>query len=349
MQIVPVKTKKDIRLFKSFRKKLYKNDPYYVSTAEFTLDMLLKKETSFAKNAEIYPVMGIKDDRILLTALLIHNPKDDFLQISFFEALEGINEEVEIFMDYVKAFAKTLNLCKIFVGLNGHLSYGVGLSVDMSAPNTFDSTYTKLYYTKYFEKYKKHDLVSFANTPDQVIPFLKNRKSNINIRKMDMNRFEEEMENFRAICDETIGTTFLYSPTDKKHFYDLLKSMTFFLKPENLLFAEDKGKIVGFVFWHSDYNEILKKGSRNSLFGIAIRYMLFKNKIKKAKLNAVGVKKEYQGITTMNLLYEFAKLAGHYEKVETNFVWCNNKKSMAVNKAFMKNTERRFVVYEVDL
>ena len=86
-----VKTKKDIRLFKSFRKKLYKNDPYYVSTAEFTLDMLLKKETSFAKNAEIYPVMGIKDDRILLTALLIHNPKDDFLQISFFEVLYLLN------------------------------------------------------------------------------------------------------------------------------------------------------------------------------------------------------------------------------------------------------------------
>ena len=79
MQIVTVETKRQIKQFKKFRKKLYENDPYYVSTAEFTLDMLLHRETAFAKNIEIYPVMGMDGERVLLISLLIRNPKDDFL------------------------------------------------------------------------------------------------------------------------------------------------------------------------------------------------------------------------------------------------------------------------------
>lgn len=349
MQIVSVSTKKDKNRFRKFRKNLYNNDPYYVSTVEFTMDMLLNKETAFAKSVEIYPVMGVDGEKVLLTALLVHNPKDDFLQVSFFEAVENIPAEVDVFMEYVKDFARKLDLHKIYIGLNGHLSYGVGLSVDMSCPNTFDSTYTKLYYNQYFDKYKKHDLVAFSNTPKEIFPSLLSKETEVVIRPIDLKNFDEEMEKFRVVCDETIGTTFLYSKTDKGHFRDLLESMTFFLKPENIMFAEYRGQVVGFIFWHPDYNEILRKGKYNSLLEIAVRYTLFKNKIKKAKLNAIGVKEEFQGIVTMNLLSAVSKYAQNYEKIETNFVWCNNKKSMAINKLIIKNIERKFVVYEVEL
>ena len=349
MKILSVKTKKEIKKFKAFRKKLYANDPYYVSTAEFTLDMLLLKETAYSKSINICPVMGVEDGKILLTALLIHNPKDDFLQISFFEALDNIESEVADFMDHVKEYAKNLNLHRIMIGLNGHLSYGVGLSCDMSAPNTFDSTYSKPYYNKYFEGYTKHELVAFSNDPSVALPKLACRQTSVTIRPIDMKNFEDEMERFRVICDETIGTTFLYSQTEKRHFYELMKDMIFFLKPENILFAEDKGQIVGFVFWHPDYNEILKKGKQNSLLEIAVRYLLFGKNIKKAKLNSVGVKKEYQGLTTVQLLSEVGKYMSKYNTIETNFVWCNNKKSMAVNQVLLQNVERRFAVYEVNI
>jgi len=107
--------------------------------------------------------------------------------------------------------------------------------------------------------------------------------------------------------------------------------------------------VVGFVFWHPDYNEVLKKGRQNSLLSIAIRYTLFKKKIKKVKLNSIGVKKEYQGFVTIKLLREVGKLVKNYDTIETNFVWCNNKKSMAINKRLLKHVERRFVVYEVNV
>ena len=178
----------------------------------------------------------------------------------------------------------------------------------------------------------KHDLVAFSNNPNNVSNKLIDRKSNIYIRPINLKQFKSEMESFRLICNETIGKTFLYSQTDKNHFEDLLESMKFFLKPENILFACDNDEIIGFVFWHPDYNEILKKGKNNSLLSIAFRYIFKKNKIKRVKLNSIGVKEKYQGLTTIKLLKEVSKYITNYETIETNFVWCNNIKSMTINK-----------------
>lgn len=349
MQIIPVTTKRQQRAFKKFRRRLYQGDPFYVSTAEFTLDMLLYRQTTFAKSIHIHPVMGVEDGKILLAALLIHNPKDDYLQISFFEALDGMPAQVEIFMQYAREHARKLGLSHIMIGLNGHLSYGVGLSLDMHTPNTFDSTYSKPYYAKYFDKYTKHELVAFENSPADVIPTLPQRRVGVTVRRLDMRHFEREMELFREICDQTIGTTFLFSPTDRGHFFDLLDPMTFFLRPENILFAEKDGEVVGFVFWHPDYNEVLKKGKPNSLLTIALRYTLGKSRIKRVKLNSIGVKKQYRTVATLALLREVGRYVSGYETVETNFVWVNNQNSMTANLGYLKNVTRKFAVYEVEV
>lgn len=349
MRILPVETKKDEKALRAFRRALYRGDPYYVSTAEFTPDMLLRRETAFAKGLTLCPVMGVEGDRILMTALLIHNPGDDFLQLSCFEAVEGVGHEVPALVDYARAYAAGLGLSRVVIGLNGHLSYGVGLSLGMSSPNTFDSTYTKPYYADYFGAYPRRELVAFSGSPAEVLPALGQRASRVTVRPFDPRRFEEEMESFRLICDETIGETYLYSPTRRGHFCDLLKPMRFFLRPENILFAEDGGQVVGFLFWHPDYNEVLKKGRPNSLPAIALRYLLRGRRIRRAKLNAMGVKAAYRGPTTIRLLCEAGKYMEKYETVETNFVWCHNKPSMALNGALLGHIERRFAVYEVEV
>lgn len=349
MQVLLVKNDREKKAFTDFRKKLYMGDPFYVSTAEFTFEMLLNKETAFAKTLDVCPVMGIENGKIVVEALLIRNPKDDFLQVSFFEAVENAFDEVEFFMSFVKDFALKKGVRRIIIGLNGHLSYGVGLAEDMNRPNTFDSTYSKPYYARYFKNYVKHELFAFSNSPSAVLKELPERNSSVTIRKIDFKHFDEEAETFRKICNETIGSTFLFTQTDKGHFYDLLKPMTFFLKPENILFAEKDGEVVGFVFWHPDYNEVLKTGRKNSLAMIALRYLLFKNKIKRVKLNSIGIKEKYRGAVTVELLRAVGKLVGNYETLETNFVWGNNKKSIAINRHLLKNVERKFAVYEVNL
>ena len=52
------------------------------------------------------------------------------LQIGFFDAKHGQDEAVDLLINEAKGVAKSLNLEKIIVGLNGHVSYGVGILMD---------------------------------------------------------------------------------------------------------------------------------------------------------------------------------------------------------------------------
>lgn len=346
MEVILVQNPKEYREFKKFRKNLYHNDPYYVSTTEFTFSMLLNKETDFAKSCDIKPVIVKDDNLILCEAILIHNPKDDFVQVAFFEALPMQDEAVSMFKEYIRQYTLCKNLKKVVVGLYGHLSYGVGLTCSINKPNTFDSTYTKPYYIDYFSDGNQLNLYAFKANINEVKKNLSFRESEIAIRPINLKDFENEMEKFRIICNETIGKTYLYAEAETNHFYQLMSSMKFFLEPKNILFAYHQNEVVGFIFWHPDYNEILAKGRNNSLLEIAIRYIFGKHKIKSLKLNSIGVKDGYYGNVTMLLLKEASKYMDKYQTIETNFVWENNRKSMAINKHLLKNIEREFKVVE---
>ena len=349
MNCIQVKDKKQVARFKKFRKALYKNDPFYVSTVEFTVDMLLKKTTKFAQSCVTRPIMIERNQCVVAECILVKYPYDGFVQIAFFEALEGQNEAVALLKEQAKTFAQEMGVTKMIVGLNGHLSYGVGLSLDMEKPNTFDSTYTKTYYPQYFTDGKMHKLVAFRNKVEVLEKKLVPCAPNITVRPIDFHNFSKDMEWFKQVCDETIGTTFLYSTTQDKHFEELIGEMKFFLRKENVLLAFDGDEAVGFLFWHPDYNEILKKGKPNSLLAIAVRYTLFKKKIQTVKINSIGVKGKYQGRVTIRLLNEMMKYIRSYTYAETNFVWENNRKSMAINKHIGENVERAFAVYEYEI
>lgn len=349
MNCIHAKDKKQIKRFRKFRRTLYKNDPFYVSTVEFTADMLLNKTTKFAQSCISRPIMIEDNQRVLAECILMKYPYDDFVQMAFFEALDGQAEAVELLKAQAKAFAQEMGVRRIIVGLNGHLSYGVGLSLDMNKPNTFDSTYTKTYYPQYFTDGKAHKLVAFRNEIKVLRDKLVSLESKLTVRHIDFENFSKDMAGFKQVCDETIGTTFLYAPTQDKHFEELIGEMKFFLRKENLLFAFDGDEMVGFLFWHPDYNEILKKGKQNSLLSIALRYTFCKKKIQTIKLNSIGVKKKYQGRATILLLNEMVKYLQPYTYAETNFVWENNQKSMTLNQRIGEKIERTFAVYEYEI
>lgn len=349
MKLEIVKTKKQRNKFIDFRNKLYRNDLYYVSTIEFTFKMIFNQTTKFAKNSIVKPIMILDNLDVLAEAILIKGKNDDFVQIAFFEALENQFDAVELIKSAARIFALENNVNRIIVGLYGHLSYGVGFTVDINKPNTFDSIYTKKYYIDYFNDFIKHELCAFSSKLKDLYPYMRNRKSNITIRPINFFDFKNEMIRFNDICNKTIGKTFLFSKTNDDHFYDLIKELRFFLKKENLLFACDNDDVVGFIFWHPDYNEILPKGKKESIISIGLKYIFNKNKIKRVKLNAIGVLEKYEGIVTMNLLNEASKYMKQYDILETNFVWKNNIKSMRINTHLLKNIERNFLVMEEEI
>lgn len=327
---------------------LYQGDPCYVSTSSFVLRELLDQTTPFARACRVTPVLVEEDGRVLAQAMLLHHPGLPALQVSFFEALEGQRGAVELLLSQAKERARRLGLSRVVIGLNAHISYGVGiLTAGFSHKNTFDSLYNKPYYGDYFQDLRRDTLSTYRGERRAAARRLPQTAPAVEVCRCDLRQFYRETERMRALCEQTIGKTHLYFPTQEGHFYHMMKALRPFLRDEHLLFAQNRtGEDVGFLFWHPDFNEMLSGGREHSLPAIGAAWLFKRKRITTAKLNAIGSRSP---AATVALLRTFNRLAGErYPWLETNFVWDNNLPSTRLNRHLLGEPHRKYEVYWID-
>ncbi len=347
MQLIELTTKKQKRSFLKFRQGLYANDPHYVCTDNFVLKDMLFGLTKFAAGCTVRPVAVINNGCTVAQAMLIHSPRLSKVQIGFFDALEQQFSAVELIKKAAMAMTAEVGADGVIVGLNGHISLGVGILTEgFHWKNSFDSLYNKSDYQAYFSDCPAHGLSTYKCALDDVIRQVSFREGNgIKVRTCSLKYFEDEMRLMRELCEKTIAQTYLYFPTDEGHFYELTRDLRPFLAEEDLLFAENsKGETVGFLFSHPDFNQMLKGGREYSLFGIGCAFLCRQKKIDTVKINALG---SLTPRATHALLRTFAEQRiGKYEYVETNFIWDDNRKSASIAETLMGAAHRRYEVYE---
>ncbi len=346
MKLIEIDSARGKKRFLTFRTELYKNDPGYVCTEKFILKSVLFDETDFAKRCKKLPVQVSENGRVLAQAILIYNDALPYVQISFFDALPDCRTAVERIVSRAREFMHTVGAKGIIVGLNAHISYGVGILTEgFERKISFDSQYNKSYYREYFADCRKDALSTYRAPIERAAEkFPALQESAVKIRFCDLRRFAEETERMRQLCEQTIARTHLYFRTCPLHFYQLIKTLKLFLRPENLLFAEDEtGRAVGFLFWHPDYNQMLEGGREYSLAGIAARWLFYGKRIDTAKLNAIG---SLSFRATFALIGAFYRLVRErYSFVETNFIWDNNDRSSRLAKRFFGTHDRKYEVY----
>lgn len=342
---------KELRAFKNFRTAFYRNDALYVATSEFVTEMLLKKTTRFAKSLDVRIVSATENNARLAQCLYIVAPDTDFAQIAYFDCSKNRRDLADAMIQAVKDEMQKSGIKRLVAGLCGHLSYGVGILNQTRLKNTFDTNYNKLYTGEFFDRFGKVNTLSAyrckladARRRLNEVTF---KTDGLFIREADFTKFKNECEKLRTLCNATIGTTYLYTPTSYGHFYDLLKDLKILLSRKNLLFLMHGGKEVGFVFWHPDYNCIVKSGRPLTKAGFALSYFFNRKKIDTVKLNAIGVLKEYCGRGTVALLRAVEDRTRGYDFIETNFVWDNNINSAMISKRLLGDDVcRKFSVYE---
>jgi len=346
MQIVTADSKLQKKKYLAFRHALYRGDEAYVCTSEFVVENFLYQTTAFARSCSVQPVM-VLDNGIAAQCMLIHHSRLNLMQIAFFEALPDQQAAVDILLQYAKTEARRIGVPEIIVGLNGHISCGVGILTEGFHKISFDSNYNKPYYADYFAgMQRKEGCSTYRGLCVESMQMLCVPNTSITVRTADMKHYEEEMELFRSLCDRTLGTTNLYFPTDERHFYELTKDLKAFLKPENILFAMSGTEAVGFLFWHPDFNQVLRAGRKYSLAGIGWQFLSGQKRIDTVKINAIGVLPEYQGTATVLLLDRMAQYLGNrFRFYETTFVWDNNEKSTRLNQHFVQSVYRKYAVY----
>ncbi len=339
-------SKKDKKTFLNFRRNLYKGDGSYVCTDTFVLTDILFGATRFAKSCTVRPVAVTENSKTLAQAILIHSPRLPYVQIGFFDALEGQDQAVELIKNAALAAKEELGASGVIVGLNGHISCGVGILTDgFQYKNSFDSLYNKSYYKDYFGGLPTEGLSTYKcalSDAEQHLP--KRISKKITVRKCSLKNYESEMALMRELCEKTIANTNLYFQTDEGHFYELTRDLKPFLSEDDLLFALDgRGKAIGFLFSHPDFNQMLSGGKNYSLPEIGLAFLLNKKHIDTVKLNALG---SLDVRATLSLLTEFAKLRRErFKYVETNFIWDCNQRSSAVAHKLIGGAHRKYEVY----
>lgn len=346
MELVELDNYNARKSFISFRAELYKCDPCYVCTEKFVLKSVLYDETDFAKSCRKIVAQIRYCNKTVAQAILIYNSRLPYVQVSFFDAMPYCDDAVKMILSRADKFKRETGAKGVIVGLNAHISYGVGILAEgFGKKNSFDNQYNKSYYRKYFTGLPKDTLSTYKGRMEKVIStFPKIKDCKVNIRFCRLDKFCEEMELMRGLCEKTIAKTHLYYPAEPLHFYQLIKTLKPFLKPENLLFAEDKdGKAIGFLFWHPDFNQMLDGGRDYSLLAIGINYILRRKKINTVKVNALG---SCSYTATFTLLDTFRRLVqDKYKFVETSFVWDNNIRSSLMMKKLFETYDRKYEVY----
>ena len=354
MQLIEVKTNRDKRKYIDFIYKVYENDKNFSDMNLIFVKNFLYKKDSYAKRANVVPVM-IEDDEIKLVCMFINTKDDKELKLSFLEFLPNAKEYIEAVIEYGKSLMKKNGLSKMVVGINGQISYGLGILVHGNNNEfEFNANYNLDYYVKELDEViankkrafsYKYDANKTLNSFDQTI--INYIYKNYTFRYFDKRKFKKEMITFGELCHQTLKDTPYYAEKTPYEMYELMKQMKIMIRNEDLIFVEKDGKEIGFVFTHPDYAELFDKPRINYL---KLGWRLLTKRPKNVIYNVIGVLKEYQkeGVAVGLIDFSTKLRSKEFPTGVSSFILEDNIPSTSLCKKISTGINKEFRLYEIE-
>ena len=352
-----LKRKKDFSTFKKVGSDVYKGNKYYRGTGSSIEKLLLKSSGAFSKHATIKTFVVRDQNNLVARFALIHDQYlADYIQVSFFEAYEGLGDIFSIIKKCAKIHFPELN--KIVVGLNGHLNYGAGILLNRfdEAP-LFGLPYNHDYYADYFKDLTPRKMVSYKFSLEVYSQWAESYKS---FRKMDglsvrfMNKKHIKRES--AVYTELNNKTFTQHPywanRDPEEDLELFAPFRYLLDNENLIFAEVNGEPVGFFLWYPDFNDLVSSQRDLNILDV-IKYRINPS-IETFRFTEMGIIPKYQrSPVALALIDKGLTAMKGYKYFEGGFIFEENKASIAfVTRVYKRcygkepKPYRKFAVFE---
>ena len=359
MKAEPAIEKSALKKFTDFPRQLYKNNKCYRGTEASIEKLLVKGPSCFHKNAVVKPYLIEGVNETMARFALVHDKRsEEMVMVSFFEAKEGLVGIV----DYIKEIARKEfpGVKKIVIGLNGHLNYGAGFLLNRfdEAP-VFGLPYSPPWYSEYFKELEEKRMVSYRFEVNKLLEWAEKYKGldkmeGLTVRFMNRKKIKDESR----IYTELNNKAFIHHPywanRDPEEDIELFYPFRFLLKNENLIFAEYKGKPVGFFLWYPDLNELKKDSSDLNLFDV-IKYK-FSPRFKTFRFTEIGILPEFQrtpvGLALFRKALPVLQKEG-YEFCEGGFIFEENKASINLGVRVITRSlgekpkpYRQYAVYE---
>lgn len=313
LEVIPVSSRRDKKLFFNFPWELYRGDPNWVPPLRVVQKELLGyRPHPFYDTADIQTFLALEDGkpcgRIAAIVNHAHNRWYDEQRgfFGFFESIDS-QEVAAGLLDAARAWFAERGIEAVRGPVNPSLNYECGLLIDgFDEPPWFMMPYNKPYYDRLLEDYgfrKAQDLFAFWGHVDMLESISKRLGSlsdnvqerfSLVCRPMDIRRFDEEIATFQKIYNSSLVSTWGFVPLSDAEVKKQAAGMKRMLVPELTTMAEIDGRPIGTMFGLLDYNPRIK-AIDGRLFPLGFIKLLRKPRdIKRVRLISTNVMPEYQ-------------------------------------------------------
>jgi len=339
VRVAKVETAKDRKRFIFFPWKVYKNNPNWVPPLLMDFkEKIDKKKNPFFEHADMELFLASRDGDITgrIAAIIdenhnaVHNEK-----VVFFGLYESFNdpETARALLDAVAAWGREKGMEVLRGPMNLSMNDECAFLVEgFGSPPVVMMPYNPRYYLDLMEKCgmeKAKDLYAFFMTADHEMAEKVNhvvekvrRETNVTLRTVDLKNIEEEVERIKYVYNNAWENNWGFVPWTDREMDHMAKKLKTVADPDLIIFAEHKGKPVGFAFGFPNYNEVIRKiNGRLTPLGI-LKFLYYRKKIRGIRAIVFGILKEYRMTGISYLLYseleKNAKAKG-YQWCETSW------------------------------
>ncbi len=336
---------------------VYSADPHYRKTMLPVLGTMTSKKSAFLSHAEVVPTMIYWKGNPVAASLFITTPKlPGVLQLAFFEALPDCQDAVDLLIQFAKERCTKEGLRTLFVGMNGHVNYGLGFLADKYAsPPCFGSAYNPWYYAEYFRALgmEENSLVSYLAdmslfTLKEEEKLLKRAGERYQVRTANFNKLSSEVEIYTRLNNQCFSNHLYYYERTVAEDYELLKGFRPLIRDENLLVVEEAGEPVGFMLWYPDFHQVIPPGKGFDPITF-LKLKLYSNRIDRFKIAEIGVLPRHQGTGAVALLFQkcYEIVKDRYSWCETSWILAANSRSRGFGIRWADSEYKRYSVFEM--
>jgi GNAT superfamily N-acetyltransferase len=368
LEIIPVSTRHERKLFFNLPWELYRGDPHWVPPIRIVQKELLNfRHHPFYDDAEIRNFLALRDGQpVGRVAAIVNHAHNRWYHenrgfFGFFESVDDQAVAAGLF-DAARGWFAERGIKAVRGPINPSLNYELGLLIEgFDDDPWFMMTYNKPYYARLIEGYgfrKAQDLYAFWGHIDmleevtQRLSVLSETvidRFQVKCRPMNVKRFDEEIATFLEIYNRSLVSTWGFVPMSAGEVKKQAAGLKHMIVPELTTFGEVEGKAIGAVFGLLDYNPRIKEID-GRLFPLGFLKLLRNRKgLTKVRMISANVLPEYQnwgiGIALVARLVPDA-LAWGIREAEFSWVLESNDLSFKTLKKGGAKITKRYRVYD---
>jgi GNAT superfamily N-acetyltransferase len=282
--------------------------------------MLNRKKNPFFHRAEAEYFLAERGGTVVGRTAAIHNrAHNDFHDdhVGFFGFFECENDQ-QVANALFEAAATWLRAHGLDT-MRGPASFSTndecGLLVDgFDTPPTILNPHNPRYYVTLIEAAgftKAKDMFQYQALSSVLPDRLKRaaqmvqKRFQITLRSIDMKRFREEVDRIKTMYNSAWEKNWGFVPMTDEEIDHLATQLKPVVVPDLIVFAERKGKPIGFAAAIPDMNVALKANPSGRLFPGIFKILWKKRAIDRTRILLLGVVKEFRGRGAAELMYHW--------------------------------------------